>query len=290
MRRKGIILAGGANTRLYPITQATPKSLLPIYDKPMIYYPLSLLMLAGVRDILIITTPQGISAHRRLLGNGEQFGVNFCYLPQDAPRGIADALNIGRDFIAREPCALILSDNIYYGGNFVNQLQEAAAKDGATVFAYQVPDPSRFGVVSFNADGQALSLEEKPAHPKSNFAVTGCYFYDQQACELAATLKPSARGELEITDLNRLYLEQGKLAVQQMGRGLAWFDTGTPNSLAEAADFVRVVQSRQGLMISCPEEIGWRNGWLDAMTIKAQIKKLKNTPYADYLEFLIKDE
>ena len=288
MERKGIILAGGANTRLYPITHVVAKSLLPVYDKPMIYYPLSTLMLAGIRDILVITTPHGAAVHERLLGDGAQFGIRLSYQQQAAPRGIADALLIGRDFVGENPCALILSDNIFYGGNFVNQLRAAAADEKATVFAYQVPDPSRFGVIEFDAAGRALSLEEKPAQPKSNFAVTGCYFYDNRAAELTAGLTPSSRGELEITDLNCEYLQRDSLSVQKMGRGLAWFDTGTPASLAEAGDFVRVIQSRQGLMISCPEEIGWRSGWLEESDILAQAGKLKNTPYGDYLGELIK--
>ena len=287
IKRKGIILAGGVNSRLYPVTQAIPKSLLPVYDKPLIYYSLSVLMLAGLRDMLIITTPEGEEAHRRLLGDGAQFGVCFSYLSQDKPRGIADAFIIARDFIGECPCALILADNIFYGGNLVNQLRDAAKqKKGAVIFAYQVPDPERFGVVEFDENGRALSLEEKPQNPKSKFAVTGCYFYDENVCDFADTLKPSARGELEITDINRLYMQQGQLSTQRLGRGLAWFDTGTPDSLAQASDFVRVIQKQQGLMIACPEEIAWRQGWLDDDALAKQSDK---TFYGNYLRKLVEN-
>lgn len=288
--RKGLILAGGRNSRLYPTTLAVPKSLLPIYDKPLIYYSLSVLFLAGVREILIITTPEGEAAHKRLLGDGEQFGAKFTYQAQDAPRGIADAFLVGRKFIGGAPSALILSDNLYYGGNLVTALREAAAAaTGATVFAYPVPDARRFGVVEFDGDGRALSLEEKPQKPKSHYAVTGCYFYDERAAEFAAALRPSARGELEITDLNRVYLENNALSVKRLRRGIAWFDTGTADGLAEASGFVRAIQNQQGLMISCPEEIAWRNGWLDADGLLAQAEQAKNTPYGDYLRRLAAD-
>ena len=286
--RKGIVLAGGKNSRLYPITHAVPKSLLPIYDKPLIYYSLSILMLANIRDILIITTPEGESPHRELLGDGDQFGVHFSYLAQSRPRGIADAFVIGKDFVAEHPSALILSDNLFYGSSLINNLRTAAKQTtGATVFAYPVPDPQRFGVVGFDKSGQAQSLEEKPSNPQSPYAVTGCYFYDKYACQYAESLSPSGRDELEITDLNRVYLNHKTLTVQQLGRGAAWFDTGTPDSLSEAAEFIRVIQKQQGLMIACLEEIARRQGWIDKQKLVAQAKRLDNTPYGNYLRQLI---
>ena len=285
--RKGILLAGGANTRLYPSTRAVAKSLLPIYDKPLIYYSLALVMHAGVREVLVITTPEAHTAHKNLLGDGAQFGIAISYAVQEKPRGIADALLVGREFIAGKPSMLVLSDNIFYGQAIPDMLQKAGRKkQGAVVFAQQVPDPQRFGVVEFDRQGKALSLEEKPKKPKSMHAVTGCYFYDRHASDHAAEMKPSARGELEITDLNRVYLDAGTLSVQQMGRGIAWFDTGTPESMADASDFVRIVQKQQGLMIACPEEIGWRHGWLDDAALGAQAKALGKTPYGEYLRQL----
>ncbi|MDM5148079.1 glucose-1-phosphate thymidylyltransferase RfbA [Candidatus Persebacteraceae bacterium Df01] len=286
--RRGILLAGGANTRLYPATLATPKSLLPVYDKPLIYYSLSVLMLAGIRDILVITTPQTQDAHRRLFGDGKRWGMQFSYIVQDEPRGIADAFIIGADFVDGAPSALVLADNIYYGAGLAGQLIAASnTKAGATVFACHVPSPERFGVVEFNNAGQAISLEEKPEKPKSSYAITGCYFYDESVCDVAANLKPSARGELEITDLNRIYLQRNTLNVQTLGRGMAWFDTGTPDSLAAAADFVRVVQNQQNLMIACPEEVAWRNGWMDNSMLTACTDDLKKTPYGCYLRTIL---
>lgn len=285
--RRGILLAGGANTRLYPATLAVAKSLLPVYDKPLIYYSLSTLMLAGVRRILVITAPDRQEAHQRLLEDGEAWGMQFEYVAQDKPRGIADAFRLGRDFIGGKPSALALADNLFYGSGFAATLRQASEQtEGATVFACRVLDPKNFGVVSFDKKGRAKTLEEKPKKPKSSFAVTGMYFYDSDACDLAAGLTPSQRGELEITDLNREYMKRKKLHVRHIGRGSAWFDTGTPDTLAEAVNFVRVVQSRQALMIACVEEIAWRNGWIDDDDLGRLANKLGKTPYGQYVRSL----
>ena len=288
MMRRGILLAGGANTRLYPATLATPKSLLPVYDKPLIYYSLATLMLAGIREVLVITTPAAQAAHQRLLGDGARWGMTFAYQAQAEPRGIADAFILGADFIDGAPCALALGDNIFYGSGLSAVLQDAAAQThGATVFAYSVPNPRSFGVAEFDAEGKVLSLEEKPTEPKSSFAVIGCYFYDEQVCDMAAGLQPSARGELEITDLNRRYLERGNLRAQTLGRGMAWFDTGTPDSLSAASDFVRVIQRQQNLMIASPEEIAWRHGWIDDEQLLRCAEPMGKTPYGKYLQELL---
>ena len=281
---KAIILAGGSGTRLYPVTQVVSKQLLPVYDKPMIYYPLSTLMLAGLRDILIISTPQDTTRFAELLGNGNQWGINLNYAVQPSPDGLAQAFLIGRDFIAGDTSALILGDNIFYGQSFSAHLQRAASvKHGAVVFAYPVQDPERYGVVEFDESGRAISLEEKPKSPKSRYAVTGLYFYDSEVVSLAASLKPSTRGELEITDLNRLYLEAGSLKVQVMSRGMAWLDTGTHDSLLEAADFVRAIQNRQGLRIACLEEIGLQMGFLNEDSFERSIESLGKSSYGTYL-------
>lgn len=281
---KGIILAGGSGTRLYPLTKVTSKQLLPIYDKPMIYYPLSTLMLAGIRDILIISTPSDLPNFERLLGDGSNFGVNLSFKVQPYPGGLAQALILGEEFIRNESCAMILGDNIFYGAGLISNLKKAVNENrGATVFGYYVDEPERFGIVEFDTGGKVISLEEKPEHPKSNCAVTGLYFYDRRACEYAKSLKPSARGELEITDLNRIYLEQGDLDVITLGRGFAWLDTGTIDSLIEAAEFVKVIESRQGIQISAPEEIAFRNGWISEEQLLASAKMYEKSAYGMYL-------
>ena len=288
---KGIILAGGRGTRLHPLTLTISKQLLPVYDKPMVYYPLSMLMLAGIRDILIISTPEDLPLFRHLLNDGEQWGLQFSYAEQDQPRGLADAFRVGADFIGNEPACLILGDNIFFGHSLPEILQRAAKlMEGALIFAYPVRDPERYGVVEFDSEGKVLSIEEKPKQPRSNYAIPGIYFYDSQVVEMAANLKPSARGEIEITDLNRLYLERGQLSVEALGRGYAWLDAGTHESLLQASTFIQAVEDRQGMMISCPEEIAFRKGFIDREQLQKLTDEMNNNSYGRYLQRLVSGE
>jgi glucose-1-phosphate thymidylyltransferase len=289
MTRKGIILAGGSGTRLYPVTQAVSKQLMPVYDKPMVYYPLSTLMLSGIRDVLIISTPQDTPRFADLLGDGSQWGMNVQYAVQPSPDGLAQAFVIGRDFVDNHPSTLVLGDNIFYGDALPQQLKAVGErKKGANVFAYHVQEPGRYGVVEFDSHFRAISIEEKPKQPKSHYAVTGLYFYDQQVCDIAASIKPSARGELEITDVNKCYLEQGLLSVEIMGRGYAWLDTGTHDSLLEASSFISTLQKRQGLQVACPEEIAYAQGWIDSNQVQRLAEPLKKNSYGQYLLSLIR--
>jgi len=291
MTNKGIILAGGEGTRLYPLTRAVSKQLMAVYDKPMVYFPLTVLMLARIRDILVVTTPVARDSYEALLGDGSQWGVHIEYAVQPRAEGLAQAFLIGRDFVAGEPCALVLGDNLFYGHGLQGLLQRVAGREqGATVFAYRVKNPSAYGVVELDSGGKAIGLEEKPTQPRSTLAVTGLYFYDATVCDLAASLSPSARGELEITDLNRLYLERGQLQVEVLGRGVAWLDTGTPQALLRAANFVQTLQERQGLQIACPEEVAFRTGWLDADGVRAIAAPLAGTAYGAYLLDLVEEE
>ena len=290
MKRKGIILAGGSGTRLYPVTQAVSKQLIPVYDKPMVYYPLSTLMLGGIRDVLLISTPQDTPLFAELLGNGSRWGMNIQYAVQPSPDGLAQAFIIGRDFVDNHPSALVLGDNIFYGHDLMKKLCGANERmSGASVFAYHVHDPERYGVVAFDKQQRAINIEEKPKAPQSNYAVTGLYFYDQQVCDIAADIKPSARGELEITDFNSRYLKQGQLSVEVLGRGFTWLDTGTHDSLLEAASFIATLQKRQGLQVACPEEIAFRQGWINAEQLEVLAHPLGKNGYGQYLLSLLKE-
>ena len=290
VNRKGIILAGGSGARLYPVTQAVSKQLMPVYDKPMVYYPLTTLMLAGIRDILLISTPHDTSRFTELLGDGSQWGVNIQYCIQPSPDGLAQAFTLGKKFIGNDPSALVLGDNIFYGHELVTNLASADQRaNGATVFAYHVTDPERYGVIDFDKNYKAISIEEKPLKPRSNYAVTGLYFYDDQVCDIAASIKPSARGELEITDVNRVYLEKDQLSVEIMGRGFAWLDTGTHDSLLDAAGFIATLQKRQGLMVACPEEIAYRQGWISAEAVEKVAMQLSKNSYGQYLGKILKE-